>query len=141
MLFRVIAKSPLATLLLVDDDPQLLSVVTRVLERSNYRVLEAKDGDEAAALLARHAGQIDGVILDAGIPPDGAPEVMRAAHARDPGLRVLLSSGESLPEDFPVEIDESRVRFLYKGYAPATLLRVVAEFFGSPGAGDDSAPA
>jgi CheY-like chemotaxis protein len=42
------------TLLVVDDEPQLLRLMVRVLERGRFRVLAAENGDEAMALLVAH---------------------------------------------------------------------------------------
>jgi CheY-like chemotaxis protein len=55
------------TVLLVDDEPAVRSVVRRTLERAGFRVIEASGGDEAL-VLAREPGPIDAVILDVLMP-------------------------------------------------------------------------
>jgi two-component system cell cycle sensor histidine kinase/response regulator CckA len=137
----VTAKTPLATLLVVDDEPQLLRLVTRVLERAGYRVLEAKDGAEAVAQFVEHEGQIDAVILDVVIPPNGALEVMHALYARRPDLGVILSSGDLPPANLQAELDKRGGRFLRKPYKPPALIREVTELFESEASSGGSARA
>jgi two-component system KDP operon response regulator KdpE/two-component system response regulator VicR len=130
----VAPEKKLATLLVVDDEPHLLRLVTRVLERAHYRVLSAKNGDEALTVFDENASQIAGVILDVVIPPNGALEVMQALHARRPDLPVMLSSGDIPPDDLQVELDAHSGRFLRKPYSPTVLLREVTELFDSTSA-------
>ncbi|MFP8872251.1 MAG: response regulator, partial [Myxococcota bacterium] len=68
------ATASAATILIVDDEPALLRLVTRVLEREGYTTLSAKTGDEAIVTFDKHLDEIDGVILDIVIPPNGVEE-------------------------------------------------------------------
>jgi DNA-binding response OmpR family regulator len=76
------------TVLIVDDDPDILSALRTVLERKGYRVLTASDGNMGLAVAEREAPQL--VIVDMMMPkksgflvleklksrPDGAPKVI-----------------------------------------------------------------
>jgi hypothetical protein len=120
-----------ATILVVDDEPQLLRLMVRVLEREQHKVLSARDGEEAVALFDQHRDEIDAVILDVIIPPDGARPVLAQLRERNPGLRLLLSSGDELDAGLRSEMEALGGRFLRKPYVPSTLLEILGELLSS----------
>lgn len=81
------------TILLVDDEPDLLGTSSRQLELLGYRVISAPGGAEALALLEGGLA-VDLLITDITMPPpvDGIA-LARAARKRHPGLPILLASG------------------------------------------------
>ncbi|MBX7258848.1 MAG: PAS domain-containing protein, partial [Candidatus Hydrogenedentes bacterium] len=56
------------TVLLVDDEPVVLEIGKRALERIGYRVYCANDGEAGLELFERHADEIDAVVLDMSMP-------------------------------------------------------------------------
>jgi signal transduction histidine kinase/CheY-like chemotaxis protein len=79
--------------LLVDDDPAVLSVTSALLGSAGFEVHVARDGLEAVELLTQHAWRFDLVLTDATMPRmDGHELSRRVAQAR-PDLPVLLMSG------------------------------------------------
>jgi DNA-binding response OmpR family regulator len=56
----------MSTVLVVDDEPLVLDVVTRYLERDGHRVITAEDGDSARELIEREAPNL--VLLDVMLP-------------------------------------------------------------------------
>lgn len=114
-----------ATILVVDDEPPLLRLLARVLERQGYSVLTARDGDEALDLFDKHLDAIDVVVLDVMIPPNGIAEVLDHMVSAHGGLAVILSSG-----DLPDPAISTRVKtyggvFLRKPFLPKALLELV----------------
>ncbi|HUF27700.1 MAG TPA: ATP-binding protein [Gemmatimonadaceae bacterium] len=81
------------TILLVEDDPAVRLVATRILERQGYRVLEAPGPVEAEALVARHPGAIDLVLTDLVLPGMSGRDLAELLTTVEPGLRVLYMSG------------------------------------------------
>ncbi|MFN2636149.1 MAG: response regulator [Gemmatimonadaceae bacterium] len=81
------------TILLVDDEQAVRSIVMKILRRANYNVLEAQSGVEALAIAESHAGRIDLVISDMYMPGMRGPEVVQALQPKRPGLRALFISG------------------------------------------------
>lgn len=82
------------TILLVDDEPGLLSIMTQQLDLLGYRVIAAHDGETALALLHAEASKIDLLITDIAMSPsfDGIA-LVRAARARHPLMPAILMSG------------------------------------------------
>jgi two-component system, OmpR family, alkaline phosphatase synthesis response regulator PhoP len=86
------------TILVADDDPQILSVISRQLGRLGYRVIEAADG--AAALAGAKAHHPDLILLDVLMPHMNGWEVARAVR-QDPTLKdtpivVLTAIGHAV---------------------------------------------
>jgi len=81
------------TILLVDDEPSVRSIVMRILRRANYTVLEADGGESAISLAESHTGKIDLVISDLYMPGLHGPAVAERLVAVRPGLKVLFISG------------------------------------------------
>jgi two-component system cell cycle sensor histidine kinase/response regulator CckA len=139
MLWLVTDSAPAqTTILVVDDEPHLLRLLVRVLERAKFRVLPAQDGSEALDLLEKHVSEIDAVILDVIIPPNGAGEVMKAIQEADPEIRLLLSSGDQLAPALQYDLEASGGRFLRKPYVPKTLLHETQELLKQLGKPIDS---
>jgi CheY-like chemotaxis protein len=86
------------TILLVDDDPMIRSLGKELLEHLGYRVLTARDGDEAMAGYQAQ-GLVDLVILDFHLPGQSGLAVLENLRALDPGSRVLMASGYFSPQE------------------------------------------
>jgi PAS domain S-box-containing protein len=80
-------------ILVVEDEPQVLDYVARLLRTSGYRILTASAGPEALRLLENNSG-IDLLLTDVGLP-DGMSgvELVRKARELDPEMKVVLASG------------------------------------------------
>jgi two-component system cell cycle sensor histidine kinase/response regulator CckA len=86
-------KPPSHTILLVDDEQAVRSIVVKILRRANYNVLEADSGEAALGIAESHPGKIDLLLSDMYMPGLRGPEVAQALASRCPGVRVLFMSG------------------------------------------------
>ena len=86
------AKTPI-TVLLVDDDQDLLEIGKDMLEVCGYRVVLAESGEEAVELFKAHRGNIHVVLMDLSMPGMDGSECMREIQRMDPSARVILMSG------------------------------------------------
>jgi signal transduction histidine kinase/CheY-like chemotaxis protein len=84
------------TILLVDDEEQILDVAKMMLKQLGYRVLTAKSGHDAVACLMENIKRIDLVILDMVMPDMSGSETFDRLKEAMPKLKVLLSSGYSI---------------------------------------------
>ena len=119
------------TVFLVDDEGQILRLLTRVLTRKGHVVLTAENGDEAREVLAEHADSLDIMLLDVVLPPRGGAEVLDEVLARRPGLPVLLISGEQIDEALRQRVEGTKGRFLRKPFHPDAVLRAIDEVTSS----------
>jgi CheY-like chemotaxis protein len=114
------------TILVVEDEPALRSLARRVLQNHGYSVLEAGRGSEALSVWEKHAAEIHLLLTDM-VMPGGMTgrELARRLRTRDPGLKVIYTSGYS-PEAVAegLELIEN-VNFLAKPYRPGALVRIV----------------
>jgi DNA-binding response OmpR family regulator len=81
---------PDATILLVDDEDSVQKLLTYPLEREGFRVVQARDGDEALARFA--SDDIDLVVLDIMLPKVDGLEVCRRLRARSPVPIIMLTA-------------------------------------------------
>lgn len=87
-------KTLAGTVLAVDDDPMLLELLTRQLERSGYAVDAVLDGPKALKLLGAQPDRYDVILLDRMMPDMGGMEVLAALKA-DPvlcGIPVIMQT-------------------------------------------------
>jgi len=84
------------TILLVDDEEEVLDVGVQLLKILGYTALEAKGGREAVEIYQKNKDKIDMVILDMIMPGMGGGEAYDRMKEINPGIKVLLSSGYSI---------------------------------------------
>lgn len=116
-------------ILIVDDEPDLLLYLSRLLQPAGYQVIEAGDGQAALRLLAASAGDL--VITDIYMPnQDGLAVVIECKKRKIPV--IAMSGGAEL-----VQIDELRVaeklgasHVLEKPFDGEQLLQAVAKALG-----------
>ena len=80
--------------LVVEDEPQVLRVLTRVLEGIGHTVDAVESADAALAQL--HRGEFDALIADVLLPGANGCRLARNVQRLVPTMRVLLISGYSL---------------------------------------------
>ncbi len=88
---------PIGTVLVVDDEPFILSALCQMLEAMGYATHAASGGEEALALHRQHADSIRLVLLDLNMPVMDGGTVYQELRRRDPGLQVVLCTGATAP--------------------------------------------
>ena len=116
------------TVLVVEDEPPLRSVIVRALRSHGYRVLDVGSGAEALQLLGREGTPpVDLLLTDVVMPGIGGPELAGRARALRPGLRALFMSGYS-PEQLSREsMLAAGDQLLQKPFTPRHLADKVRE--------------
>jgi DNA-binding NtrC family response regulator len=77
-----------AHLLIVEDDPEMLDLLRKVLEKEGYRVSLAADSHEATAWLSKIP--FDLVVTDMVMPDNGGLELLQVIRASQPALPVII---------------------------------------------------
>ena len=105
------------TVLMVEDEETLRTVVDRILTDEGYRVITAASGEEAMELSDAEPGPIDLLVSDVVLGGMTGPELAAQLKARRPGLKTLLMSGYAGMPIGPVD------DFLAKPFSPFELAR------------------
>jgi two-component system NtrC family sensor kinase len=87
--------------LVVDDEPFILSALCQMLEAMGYPTHAASGGEDALALHRQHADSIRLVLLDLNMPGMDGGTVYQELKRRDPGLQVVLCTGATAPLEEP----------------------------------------
>src|SRR5271167_2254731 len=80
-------------ILVAEDEPSLRALVATTLTELGYRVITARDGEEAVRELERHAREIDLAVLDVVMPRIDAREVYGQLLQLRPEVKVLFTTG------------------------------------------------
>ena len=83
------------TVLVVDDQDEVMRLTSRVLRTQGYSVLEARSGADALRVAAAHAGTVHLLVTDVMMPGLNGRELAAELLRERPGLRVLYLSGYS----------------------------------------------
>jgi signal transduction histidine kinase/CheY-like chemotaxis protein len=118
------------TILVVEDDPDVLVTVVENLRELKYRALTAADGAAALALLER--GEPVDLLFSDVVMPKGirGDELARRARALRPELRVLLTSGYTSAGGTSEGVTESGDPLLLKPYRHEDLARAIRDALG-----------
>ncbi len=123
--------SQTATILLVEDDAGLRRAALRTLQSKGYSVLEARDGEDALAIVRSHAGPIDLVVTDVVMPRMAGPKLVSELRARQGNMRVIYVSGYTFDMLDPRALEDGT--FLTKPFSPEDLLTAVQNVLHASG--------
>ena len=107
-------------ILVVDDDPKMLSLMRRGLSFDGYAVELAADGEEA--LRSARESAPDLVVLDVMLPGLDGVEVCRRLRAGDPDLPILMLTAKGRVPDRVAGLDAGADDYLVKPFAFDELL-------------------
>lgn len=108
------------TVLVVDDDAVVRRLVSGVLTRAGYHVIEAKGAKEALHIEQSRNGAIDLLLTDLSMPEVNGRELAEQIKARRP-IKVLFMSALSELDDPEVALMRSADSYLPKPFSAATL--------------------
>ena len=120
------------TILLVEDNSALRTMIHLRLKRSGYDVVTAEDGEEALALVRSRAAPIDLLLTDVVMPNLGGGELARQLRDLQPGVRVLYMSGYTGGAVVHHGESGADVVLLEKPFTGERLLRQVREILDQP---------
>jgi PAS domain S-box-containing protein len=115
------------TILLVEDEEMVRLLLSEVLKRSGYRVLEARRGDEGLQIGERTREPIHLLVTDVIMPQMGGAELARRLASAHPETRVLFMSGYTDGALSHDEVFPEDAAFLQKPFTPDVLARKVRE--------------
>lgn len=109
------------TVLVVDDEPSVLRVASKVLRRDGYEILEALGGEEALRVADEYTGTIDLLLTDVVMPGLGGRELGERFRELHPGTALLFMSGYTEDEVLLQGIRVAEVNYISKPFTVAGL--------------------
>jgi UDP-3-O-[3-hydroxymyristoyl] N-acetylglucosamine deacetylase len=113
----------MATVLVVDDEPEIRSSLRGILAEEGLRVLEAEDGRQAIDLIRRESPEL--VILDIWMPEVDGLQLLQQLHDDAPAPAVIMISGHGNIETAVKATKLGAFDFIEKPFSLDGLLRVV----------------
>jgi CheY-like chemotaxis protein len=83
------------TILIAEDESMVRELTREILEARGYKVLEAKDGQEALEICKTHGGTIDLTLTDIVMPRMSGSEFAENVAAVRPDMKIVFMSGYS----------------------------------------------
>jgi two-component system cell cycle sensor histidine kinase/response regulator CckA len=118
----------LETILVVDDNREVLKVVVSILRAANFKVLSADSGAHAIELAAEKR-QIDMLLSDVDMPGISGPDLGEALKKSRPNLHVMLMSGGGGGNLLVLNYGWA---FIQKPFVPARLVQMITKVLHSP---------
>jgi len=115
------------TILIVDDEADILDIGQNTLEQFGYTVLMARSGEEAVETYSRRGREIDLVILDLGMPGMGGERCLRELLRMNPSVKVLIASGYAATQTVQGILEAGATGFMAKPYRLEDMLKKVRE--------------
>jgi PAS domain S-box-containing protein len=120
------------TILLVEDEEALRSIIRLVLQRCGYTVLEARHGEDALQLAERHVGPLQLLITDVVMPGVGGRELVERLAQFRPDLKVLYLSGYTDDAVVRHGVLQADVAFLQKPFTMLALTDKIRQILSGP---------
>lgn len=115
------------TVLVVEDESALRKLMIKVLEGEGFQVVEAKDGEQAAAICKSWAEPIDLVVSDLAMPKMNGLQLKEIVAGLRPTLKFLLISGYAEDVIEGHTLLRADTDFLEKPFLPDDLIRKVRQ--------------
>ncbi|UTF60798.1 sigma-54 dependent transcriptional regulator [Gilvimarinus sp. DA14] len=133
------SSSPLARVLVVEDDPDLREALADTLMLAEYDVSEAASAEEALLILKEDAG-FALIVSDVNMGRLSGYDLLRQVRADYPQIPLVLVTAYASISDSVMAIKEGAVDYLVKPFEPDALLEVVARHAGMAGTAAGEAP-
>jgi len=112
-----------ATILVVDDEPELSRALSKLLGRNGYNVLTAENGEQGLAILRQQ--EIHLVLSDLQMPRMGGLDLLKAAQVIAPQTEFVIITGHGTIETAVGAMKAGAYDFIEKPFSTTTALKVV----------------
>jgi two-component system cell cycle sensor histidine kinase/response regulator CckA len=123
------SKSTLGTILVVDDDEEILEAVVAILKRANFQVLLANSGPDALKVAAKTNGKIELLLSDVDMAQMSGPDLGEALKKARPDMHVMLMSGGAKGSLLVLNYGWA---FIQKPFVAVKLVQMVNDVLHSP---------
>ena len=127
---ETIIASGTETVLVVEDEESILTLIKTLLEHCGYTILEARTPSQALQISDRHPGTIDLLLTDVVMPEMNGKDLKERMVQSRPGIKVLFMSGYTSNVILHRGILENDVHFLQKPFTMDALAGKVRGVLG-----------
>jgi PAS domain S-box-containing protein len=113
------------TILVVDDEPSIISVTRQTLESFGYRMITARNGAEAVACYAQQPEQVDLILTDLSMPVMDGRATIYALLTLNPKAKIIAMSGLDESKTAIMAAHAGIKHFISKPYTAGTLLKTL----------------
>jgi two-component system cell cycle sensor histidine kinase/response regulator CckA len=118
------------TILIVEDEPDLLDLLTELLEMESYTIFRASSGEEALEIWKKSSDKIDLLLTDLTLPRGMTGiELAKNFQQQKPSLKILYSSGHTAEMLIKKYALPENSHFLQKPFQPNVLGKVIQNVF------------
>ncbi len=132
---EVISQGRAATynVVVVDDEVSIVTLLSKLLERANCRVIRATSMEEALRGVLGFDGVIDVLLTDVVLEQGSGCDLAEKLRWRLPQLKVIYMSGYAADGRVLEEVNQGRAAFLSKPFLPSTALEKIRHVMGENG--------
>lgn len=113
------------TILVVEDDPQILGLIDRLLAKRGHTVIAAADPDDALIAVTEHGGTVDLLLTDIILADRSGVEFARSLKTSYPTLKVVFMTG--WPHREPSALRSGIGPVLRKPFSAEALYKLIDE--------------
>jgi PAS domain S-box-containing protein len=118
------------TILLMEDEPAILTALNTQLTAAGYQVFTAGDGEQGLRI-CRRVPNIGAVIMDLGMPKISAPDLVKGLHNVAPDVPVIAMTGYIDPDDHATVVADGVKKIVQKPFDIEELLSVLRDVLES----------
>lgn len=120
------------TILLVEDDPRVRTLLRDLLSLRGYTIIDAEDAQEALLKLSQTRRGVDLLLTDVVMPGMNGRELAEQALQMRPTLKVIFTSGYTEDECLRRQVLLNNAHFLQKPFVPQKLLEKLRDVLDAP---------
>jgi DNA-binding response OmpR family regulator len=113
----------LRKILIVDDDVDIVRIVSTMLEGQGWQVLDAYRGEDALRIVREQRPDL--VLLDIMMPGMNGIEVLREARRLAPGMRVIMTTAFGDVGSYLESMDLGACEYINKPFETGELLAMI----------------
>jgi len=119
------------TVLIVEDEAQILTLARKMLEACGYRVLTAGTPEDACLIAEKHDGDIHLLLTDVVMPVMNGRQLKAKVEGIKPGIKTLFMTGYATSIIAHRGVVEGGIDFIEKPFSLQSLTRKVREVLDS----------
>lgn len=121
------------TIMVVDDEANIVAMVSQILTELGYHVISATSPHEALMLSDRHTQTIDMILTDIIMPELNGPDLVRMLCQKRPALKALYMSGYASNAAEQIGVLKLNSAFLQKPFSSEALTHSIRKVLDAPG--------